>query len=215
MIAGIVGAALTAVLAISAYGAAQSPTRAAAAPAKLPQGAIGLGVDYAPSASPVSGASLVGEKAVTSKTSAFTKTAKKKNAVDRKALAKKRAAAKAAAAKRAAAARAAKSRRVAAKRRAASRGGWRTAYCSTFGIGDGLIGSGLAGGGTLRSDSMIVAHKTLAFGTKIRFKYNGRTCTAIVKDRGPYIDGREFDLGPGTAKALGFDGVGNVKYQIL
>lgn len=94
-------------------------------------------------------------------------------------------------------------------------GAWKRAKCSTYGIGDGLIGNGMAGGGKLRADSMVVAHKTLPFGTKIRFKYKGRTCIAEVRDRGPYIKGRIFDLGPGTAKALKFSGVGMVSYQII
>jgi len=98
---------------------------------------------------------------------------------------------------------------------AASRGGWSSAKCSTYGIGDGLIGNGMAGGGVLRADSMVVAHRSLPFGTKIRFKYKGRTCVAEVRDRGPFIAGRIFDLGPGTAKALKFSGVGRVQYQII
>jgi rare lipoprotein A (peptidoglycan hydrolase) len=73
----------------------------------------------------------------------------------------------------------------------------------------------MAGGGTLQRDSMVVAHRTLAFGTRIQFQYNGKSCTAVVQDRGPHVSGREFDLGPGTAKALGFSGVGTVKYRIL
>lgn len=94
-------------------------------------------------------------------------------------------------------------------------GSWRVAKCSTFGIGDGLVGSGLAGGGTLHEDSMIVAHKKLPFGTRIQFSYNGKSCVAIVKDRGPYVTGREFDLGPGVANALGFDGVDYLRYRIM
>jgi hypothetical protein len=101
------------------------------------------------------------------------------------------------------------------KVKALAGGPWRAARCSTYGIGDGLVGSGLAGGGHLHADSMIVAHKTMRFGTKIQFSYHGHTTIAIVKDRGPYIHGRVFDLGPGTARALGFDGVGSVKYRIL
>jgi rare lipoprotein A (peptidoglycan hydrolase) len=37
----------------------------------------------------------------------------------------------------------------------------------------------------------------------------------VVQDRGPYVSGRTFDLGPGTAKALGFSGVGTVKWRIV
>jgi rare lipoprotein A (peptidoglycan hydrolase) len=62
---------------------------------------------------------------------------------------------------------------------------------------------------------MIVAHKTLPFGTRIQFSYRGRSCIAVVMDRGPYVGGREFDLGPGTAAALRFDGVDQVSYRLV
>lgn len=94
-----------------------------------------------------------------------------------------------------------------------SSGGWKTARVSWY--GPGFYGNTMAGGGTLRPDSMVVAHRSLAFGTKIEFSYKGRTCVAVVRDRGPYTAGRVFDLGPGTAKALGFSGVGTVKYRII
>jgi rare lipoprotein A (peptidoglycan hydrolase) len=90
--------------------------------------------------------------------------------------------------------------------------GWATAKASWY--GPGFYGNTMAGGGTLQPDSMVVAHLTLPFGTLIRFRYNGRECVAEVRDRGPYIVGRIFDLGPGTASALGFSGVGTVSYRI-
>lgn len=89
-------------------------------------------------------------------------------------------------------------------------GPWRNAVASWY-----WEPQALAGGGYLRPDSMIVAHKSLPFGTRIQFSYRGRTCIATVMDRGPYVSGREFDLGPGTAKALGFDGVDTVAYRIV
>jgi len=98
-------------------------------------------------------------------------------------------------------------------KRAAAKGSWRSARVSWY--GPGLYGNGMAGGGKLKRDSMVVAHRSLPFGTRIQFKYKGRTVTAVVKDRGPYIKGRTFDLGPGTAKALHFSGVGTVKYRIV
>jgi rare lipoprotein A len=56
-----------------------------------------------------------------------------------------------------------------------------------------------------------VANKTLPCGTKVQFKYGGRTVMATVDDRGPYVDGRTWDLGQSTRAALGFDGgVGTV-----
>jgi rare lipoprotein A (peptidoglycan hydrolase) len=91
--------------------------------------------------------------------------------------------------------------------------GWKTARCSWY--GPGFYGNTMAGGGTLTTSSMVVAHRSMAFGTRIQFEYKGRTCTAVVQDRGPYIGGRVFDLGPGVAKALGFSGVGDVRYRIL
>lgn len=91
--------------------------------------------------------------------------------------------------------------------------GWQRAKVSWY--GPGFIGNTMAGGGTLEWGSMVVAHRSLAFGTRIEFAYNGNTCVAVVMDRGPYVGGRVFDLGPGTAAALGFSGVGVVDYRIL
>jgi rare lipoprotein A (peptidoglycan hydrolase) len=91
--------------------------------------------------------------------------------------------------------------------------GWRTAKVSWY--GPGFYGRGMAGGGKLKIASMIVAHKKLPFGTKVQFYYNGKSITVPVQDRGPYVAGREFDLGPGTARYLGMMSVGTVQYRIL
>jgi hypothetical protein len=55
-----------------------------------------------------------------------------------------------------------------------------------------------------------VANRTLPCGTKVSLRYNGRTVTATVDDRGPYVGGRDWDLNQNTASALGFGGVGAV-----
>jgi len=91
--------------------------------------------------------------------------------------------------------------------------GWLQARCSWY--GPGFYGNTMAGGGKLQRNSMVVAHKRLPFGTRIRFWYRGKTVVATVRDRGPYVSGRAFDLGPGTAKALGFGGVGVLRYKII
>jgi len=91
--------------------------------------------------------------------------------------------------------------------------GWKSARVSWY--GPGFYGNTMAGGGTLTPSSMVVAHRSLPFGTRVEFSYKGRTCTAVVQDRGPFTAGRVFDLGPGTARALGFSGVGTVSYRIL
>lgn len=55
-----------------------------------------------------------------------------------------------------------------------------------------------------------VASPDLPCGTKVTFGYHGRTVTAVVDDRGPFVPGREFDLNQSTAAALGFGGVDTV-----
>lgn len=55
-----------------------------------------------------------------------------------------------------------------------------------------------------------VANRTLPCGTKVAIRYNGRSVTATVDDRGPYVGGRDWDLNQTTAAALGFGGVGIV-----
>jgi hypothetical protein len=94
-------------------------------------------------------------------------------------------------------------------------GAWLTSRVSWY--GPGFYGHRLPGGGTLTPSSMVCAHKTLPFGTKVQFAFRGKTAIGEVRDRGPFVKGREFDLGPGVAVALGFDhvGVGNVQYRII
>ncbi len=55
-----------------------------------------------------------------------------------------------------------------------------------------------------------VANLSLPCGTHVTFSYGGRTVTATVDDRGPYVGGREWDLNQNTAGALGFAGVATV-----
>ena len=55
-----------------------------------------------------------------------------------------------------------------------------------------------------------VANRTLPCGTKVALRYNGRSVTATVDDRGPFVGGRDWDLNQTTAAALGFGGVGAV-----
>lgn len=91
-------------------------------------------------------------------------------------------------------------------------GAWRTAVASHYGID--FTGTG-ASGEAIGPYSMIVAHKTLPFGTLIEFEYDGKRAVAKVVDRGPYTEGRTFDLGPGVIRVLGFRGVHEVRYRII
>jgi len=70
--------------------------------------------------------------------------------------------------------------------------------------GPGFFGNQTACGQTLREDTVGVAHKTLPCGTRVRFHYRGRTLRVEVIDRGPFIEGRRWDLTEGARSELGF-----------
>lgn len=83
---------------------------------------------------------------------------------------------------------------------------YRRAVASWFGEGQAL-----ACGGHLTSHTLGVANKTLPCGTMVTFRYHGHQVRVPVVDRGPYGAGREWDLAPGTRRALHFpDGVDSV-----
>ena len=91
---------------------------------------------------------------------------------------------------------------------------WQPARASSFGVGDGLLGSPMACGGTLTDTVMAVANRDLPCGTRVRIRSGGRLVEAQVLDRGPYVDGLTFDLGPAVCQALGAcDGVTSIEWQ--
>ena len=85
----------------------------------------------------------------------------------------------------------------------ASSGAW--VYASWY--GPGFYGNRTACGQTFTTASWGVAHKTLRCGTTVQITYRGKTVSAPVIDRGPYVAGREVDLSSAVAGALGFTGV--------
>jgi peptidoglycan lytic transglycosylase len=86
---------------------------------------------------------------------------------------------------------------------------YRIAHASWY--GPGLYGGHLACGGTLTPGTLGVAHKSLPCGTKVTFRYHGRSVRVPVVDRGPYVGGRDYDLTAATARRLGFRGHGAVQ----
>ncbi|HWA55060.1 MAG TPA: septal ring lytic transglycosylase RlpA family protein [Solirubrobacterales bacterium] len=80
--------------------------------------------------------------------------------------------------------------------------------------GPGLYGNGTACGQTLRPGTVGVAHRTLPCGTTIKLLYHGHSLVTKVIDRGPYTPGNDFDLTNGARLALGFEGVGRVRYAV-
>jgi rare lipoprotein A (peptidoglycan hydrolase) len=80
--------------------------------------------------------------------------------------------------------------------------------------GPGLYGNGTACGQTLRPGTIGVAHRTLPCGTTVKINYHGHSLVTEVIDRGPYTPGNDFDLTNGARLALGFEGVGKVRYAV-
>lgn len=76
--------------------------------------------------------------------------------------------------------------------------------------GPGLYGNRTACGQRLSSSIVGVAHKTLRCGTRVALRYHGRTVTAHVIDRGPFIAGRDWDLTAATRHRLRFPSTGAV-----
>jgi hypothetical protein len=70
--------------------------------------------------------------------------------------------------------------------------------------GGDFVGQETACGEVLEATSRIVAHRTLACGTRIEIRLEGETVDATIGDRGPFEAGRELDLAPGVWSALGF-----------
>ena len=61
-----------------------------------------------------------------------------------------------------------------------------------------------------------IAHKTLPFGTQVRLHCpaTGRSITAVVTDRGPFVRGRSIDVNENVANALGFKSNGTAQLQM-
>lgn len=83
--------------------------------------------------------------------------------------------------------------------------------------GPGLYGNKTYNGTRLTPNTVGLAHKTLPMGTVVDVTINGKTVSAKVIDRGPFVKGREFDLTNGLIKQLGFsncDSFGVRKVQV-
>jgi len=87
-------------------------------------------------------------------------------------------------------------------------------YAGASWYGPGLWGHKTACGATLRRNTLGVAHKTLPCGTTVKFVYHGHAIVTQVIDRGPYVKGRAFDLTQAASEALGFEGVGRLRYAV-
>ena len=96
-------------------------------------------------------------------------------------------------------------------------GGVEVGYASWY--GKDFHGRRMADGGTYDMYAMIAAHKTLPLGTKVRVTNlsNRKSVVVIIRDRGPYVEGRIIDLSNRAAKLLGMreKGVTKVRIEVL
>ena len=85
---------------------------------------------------------------------------------------------------------------------------------SVYGGRDGYCGSRTANGERVNCSAMTAAHRRLPFGARIRVCHNG-CVTVRINDRGPWVRGRDIDLSPAAARAIGLDGTGHVTLSLL
>ena len=76
------------------------------------------------------------------------------------------------------------------------------AYASAY--GPGLYGNRMACGGRLAWKTVAAAHRRLRCGTRLRVCYRRRCVRVRVRDRGPWVGGRDLDLTEGAVRRLGF-----------
>ena len=80
---------------------------------------------------------------------------------------------------------------------------------SIYGGHDGLCGHRTANGERLNCTAMTAAHRRLPFGTQLRVCHSG-CVTVRINDRGPWVRGRDIDLSPAAARAIGLYTTGQV-----
>jgi rare lipoprotein A len=99
-------------------------------------------------------------------------------------------------------------RRAVVRRTRAGVNVYRAGHASWY--GPGFYGGRTACGWRLGAGTLGVAHKSLPCGTRVTFRYRGRSVTVPVIDRGPYVGGRQWDLTGATKSRLGFPSTGTV-----
>jgi rare lipoprotein A len=85
---------------------------------------------------------------------------------------------------------------------------------SVYGGRDGHCGTRTANGERVNCAAMTAAHRRLPFGTRVRVCHSG-CVTVRINDRGPWVRGRDIDLSPAAAQAIGLDSIGHVTISEL
>ena len=89
----------------------------------------------------------------------------------------------------------------------------RAEMASIYGGRDGLCGHPTASGERLNCAELTAAHRTFAFGTRVRVCHRG-CVTVRINDRGPWVRGRHIDLSPAAARAIGLSQTGRVTMTV-
>jgi rare lipoprotein A len=76
-----------------------------------------------------------------------------------------------------------------------------------------------ASGERMNPSTLTAAHRSIAFGTRLRVtnRHNGRSVIVRINDRGPFIRGRVLDLSRAAAQNIGMvaSGTASVCYQVV
>ena len=80
--------------------------------------------------------------------------------------------------------------------------------------GPGFHGRRASSGAIFDERDFTIAHKTLPHETLLLVTYGDKQAVVMVNDRGPFIEGRDFDLSRATAEYLGL-GLGTISAEIL
>lgn len=83
--------------------------------------------------------------------------------------------------------------------------------------GPGFQGRKTASGQTFNTHAYTAAHKSLAFGTKVKVTNlkNKKSVFVTITDRGPYVRGRIIDLSQAAKSAIGMGGTAPVSLEVL
>ncbi len=92
-----------------------------------------------------------------------------------------------------------------------------TGIASFYGVGDGFHGKRMANGQRFNTYSLVAAHRTLPFGTKVKVTNlkNKKSVLVTIGDRGPFFHGRIIDLSYAAKNAIGMGGTAPVSLQVV
>lgn len=79
-----------------------------------------------------------------------------------------------------------------------------------------FMGSRTASGERFNPNALTAAHRTLAFGSRVRVTNlrNGKDVVVRINDRGPHTKGRIIDISYGAAKQIGMHRSGTARVRL-